>query len=221
MTGWGRTFSTGIVAALEQALNHALALDPVARKALMALLDEPFLLQLEPPGLELYLTADSRCVRLQSASEIPAAVTLSGSPLAFAAVALGDDEAFRDGRLTLEGDVARAHQLQRILQQLQPDWEASLAETIGDVPAHFLARRLRQALSWSREARSGLTRNIEEYLQEESGTVPARPEAEALFEDIDALRLKADRLAARVSKLEEARAPAAGDPGSSTSETHE
>lgn len=220
MSDWGRTFNTGIVAALEQALNRALALDPVANKALIALLDEPFLLQLEPPGLKLYLTTDSRCVRLRSTCEVPPpSVILTGSPLAFAAVAFGDEEVFRDGRLTLEGDAARAHRLQRILQQLQPDWEASLADIIGDVPAHFFARRLRQGLQWSREARSALTRNLEEYLQEESGTVPARPEADALFEDIDALRLKENRLAARVRKLEEARDSAPEN--SSTSGKHE
>lgn len=205
MSGWGRTLNTGIAATIEQALNRALALDPASGKALRELLDEPFLIQLEPPGLELYLSADSRALRVQFSCTRTPALTLAGSPLGFAAAALGDENIFRDGRVSLNGDVARAHRFQRILQQLDPDWEASLAEVIGSVPAHFIARRVRQGLSWSQGVRRSLNRNIEEYLQEESDTLPARAEAEALFEDIDALRLDTDRLTARLHNLETAR----------------
>lgn len=202
MSDWGRTLGSGVAAALEQALNRALALDPASLTALQSLLEEPFLLHLDPPGLDLFLAADSRALRIQWTSGVEPALTLAGSPLAFAGAALGDDSVFRDGRIRLTGDVARAQRLQQILQQLDPDWEASLADVIGDVPAHFIARRLRQSLRWSRDARAVLARNLEEYLQEESHTLPARPEAEALFDDIDALRLDADRLAARVQQLE-------------------
>lgn len=204
MNEWGHTLGSGLAAAVEQALNQALARDPASFKALQALLDAPFQLQFDPPGLSLYLSADSRALRVQWACEMAPALVLSGSPLGFAAAALGDDSVFRDGRIRLTGDVARAQRLQQILQQLEPDWEASLAEVIGGVPAHFVARRLRQGLNWSREARAVLARNLEEYLQEESDTLPARAEAEALFDDIDALRLDADRLAARLSLLEKA-----------------
>lgn len=204
MSEWGRTLGTGFAAAMEQALNRALALDPASFKALQALLEEPFLLRLDPPGIELYLMADSRALRVQWHSEVPPALVLAGSPLAFAAAALGDDSVFHDGRIRLTGDVAQAQRLQRILQGLELDWEASLAEIIGGIPAHFIARRLRQGLQWSSEARGVLARNVEEYLQEESDTLPARLEAEALFEDIDALRLEADRLEARLRNLEKA-----------------
>ena len=205
MSSWERTLGTGLTAAIEQVLNRALALDPASERALRALLDEPFLLQFTPPGQSIYLAADERTIRVQLESAVAPVLALKGSPLAFAAVALGDEGAFRDGRITAEGDIARAHRLQRILQQLDPDWEGSLAGVIGDVPAHFLARRLRQSLRWSRETREVLSRNLEEYLHEESDALPARPEAEALFDDIDELRLDIDRLDARLERIERQR----------------
>lgn len=205
MSVWGPTFGSGIAATIERAINRALALDPVSQKALQALLGEPFLLRINPPGQDIYLTADQRSIRVQFECAVAPALILEGAPLAFAAAALGDESVFADGRLKLNGDVARAHRFQRILQQLDPDWEASLADVIGGVPAHFLARRLRQGLSWSRDVRRALGRNLEEYLQEESDTLPAKAEAEALFEDIDALRLDADRLEARLRHLEQIR----------------
>ena len=209
MSDWGRTLTTGIAAAIEQALNRALALDPASGNALKTLLDEPLLLKLQPPGLDLYLSAgshdfraDSRAVNVQFRCAHAPALTLTGSPLAFAAVALGDGAVFRDGRLCVDGDVGRAHRLQHVLQQLDPDWEASLADIIGGVPAHFVARRIRQSLRWAEDARGVLTRNIEEYIQEENDALPARAEAEAQFEDIDVLRLDVDRLEARLRRLE-------------------
>lgn len=203
MSDWGRTLRSGLSAAIETALNRALALDPATEQALRELLTEPFLIRLTPPGLALYLLADRRAVRVQFECAVPPALALSGSPLAYAAAATGDRQVFTDGRISVHGDVALAHRLQRILQQLEPDWEAGLADAIGGVPAHFLARRFRQGLRWSREARAALSRNLEEYLQEESDSLPARAEAEARFEDIDRLRLDGDRLEARVRLLEQ------------------
>jgi ubiquinone biosynthesis protein UbiJ len=69
------------------------------------------------------------------------------------------------------------------------------------VPAHFLARRLRNGVKWSRDARHSMASNLEEYLHEETGALPGRRELEASFQDIDALNLRVERLAARVEFL--------------------
>ncbi|QCF26957.1 ubiquinone biosynthesis accessory factor UbiJ [Hydrocarboniclastica marina] len=206
MREWGLTLGSAIAATVEQALNRSLGLDPVSHEALRKLLEEPFLIRLEPPGLELWLTADHRTLHVQQHCALEPALTLTGSPLAFAAAALGDPHVFRDERVKAVGDVSLAHHFQRLLQQMEPDWEASLAKAVGGVPAHFIARRVRQSLRWSREARQTLSRNVEEYLHEESRTLPARGEAEAFFEDVDNLRLDTDRLAARLDLLSRPRA---------------
>jgi ubiquinone biosynthesis protein UbiJ len=72
---------------------------------------------------------------------------------------------------------------------------------LGDLPAHFLARRLRSSVKWSRDARHSMASNLEEYLHEETSALPGQRELEASFQDIDSLSLRVERLAARVELL--------------------
>ncbi len=65
----------------------------------------------------------------------------------------------------------------------------------------MLARRLRDALRWSQQARASVHANVEDYLHEESGLVPGRREAEARFSDINDLASRVDALEARINQL--------------------
>ncbi|MEX2476402.1 SCP2 domain-containing protein [Marinobacter sp.] len=199
----GPTLLSAMTAVVEGALNRALELDPAGRKALLGALTGPVQFTLTAP-LHLTFTLiqnhDRVCVSSQPAET--AALELTGKPMAFAALAGGDDQVFQQGRIDVTGDAALAHQFQRALNQLDPDWEAALATHLGDVPAHFIGQRIRGAVKWSRQAFSVLNANIEEYVHEESRTLPGRRELEATFEDIDQLSLQTDRLEARLSLLE-------------------
>ncbi len=200
----GPTLLSGITAIVEGALNSALALDPAGRKALLAALSEPVQFSLTNP-LTMHLTLQQAGDRVQVGSQ-PAerpALVLSGRPLAFIALATGDDQVFSLGRIRVTGDTGLAHQFQRALNQLDPDWEAAMAGHIGDVPAHFIGRRLRGAAHWSRQAFRSLSANLEEYIHEESRSLPGRRELEATFTEIDALSLQVERLDARLGQLED------------------
>lgn len=199
----GPTLLAAITAIIEGALNHALELDPAGQRALLSALDGPVQINITAP-LALTYTLHRTGDRVGVSSQPPEtpALTISGRPVAFAALATGDDRVFSDGRLSVVGDTALAHQLQRALDQLDPDWEAAIARHIGDVPAHFLGQRIRGAVKWSRQAFHSLNANVEEYVHEESRSLPGRRELEATFEGIDTLSLHSERLAARIDRLE-------------------
>lgn len=198
----GPTLLSAVTAMVEGALNRALELDPAGRKALMSALTGPVQFTLTAP-LELTVTLQKTGERVQVGSQPTdnPALELSGRPMAFAALAIGDDQVFSQGRLQVTGDTALAHQFQRALNQLEPDWEAAMARYIGDVPAHFIGQRLRGAVKWSRQAFASLNANLEEYIHEESRSLPGRRELEATFEDIDELSLRTERLTARIEQL--------------------
>ena len=200
-TGWANELFIGWA---QQALNRALILDPATRDDLLALLDRPLCARVDPPGLRVQVEAHGQELRLTTQSQQPGALTLSGSALAFATLLMGDRSVFSQGRIQVEGDVSLAQQLQRLLERLDPDWEAVLAERVGDVPAHFIGKRVREAIQWSRRAHQSLLANIDEYLHEETHTLPPRAQLEAHFGDIDALRLAVDRIEARTERLEAA-----------------
>lgn len=209
------TLQAAITGILEAALNQALALDPAGRDTLMSALSRPVCFHITAPA-PFTLCLQATASGVQVTGEYPEAPTLevSGPPLAFAALALGDDAVFADGRLEVIGDTARALQLQHALHHLEPDWEAALARHTGDLPAHFLGQRVRGAARWIRQATASVNASIEEYIHEESRMLPGRRELEATYEDIDDLSLRVERLAARVSLLEASDGPAtdAGDP---------
>jgi len=194
---------SAITAVLERGLNRALELDPAGRRALMAALSGPVKFTVEAP-LSLALALIPANGRILVSGQVPEnpALELSGRPMAFVALATGDDQVFSTGRIRVSGDMALAHQFQRAIDQLDPDWEAAMADYIGDVPAHFLGQRLRAAVKWSRQAFRSLNANVEEYIHEESRSLPGRRELEATFADIDQLSLRAERLDARVNRLE-------------------
>ncbi|MGO1502050.1 MAG: ubiquinone biosynthesis accessory factor UbiJ [Marinobacter sp.] len=199
----GPTLLAAITAIIEQALNHALELDPAGQKALLDALEGPVQFRItDPVSLTCSLHKAGNRVQVRSQPADGPALEICGKPLAFAALATGDNRVFTDNRLEVSGDTNLAHQFQRALDRLNPDWEAAMARHIGDVPAHFLGKRVRNAVSWSRQAFNSLNANIEEYVHEESRALPGRRELEATFEDIDALSLRTERLEARVNQIE-------------------
>ncbi|MGO1460726.1 MAG: ubiquinone biosynthesis accessory factor UbiJ [Marinobacter sp.] len=199
----GPTLLAAATAIIERALNHALELTPSGRQALLDALEGPVQFHMtDPVSLTCSLHRTGNRVQVRSQPGEEPALTISGKPLAFAALAAGDNRVFADNRLAVVGDTNLAHQFQRALDQLNPDWEAAMARHIGDVPAHFIGKRIRSSVSWSRQAFGVLNANIEEYVHEESRALPGRRELEATFEDIDTLSLRTERLEARVNQIE-------------------
>lgn len=197
------TLHAAITGTLELALNRALELDPTGRRDLLRALTGPVCFEVsEPVAMTICLQGTRRGVSVSGVRPDHPALVIAGRPLALAALAVGDDRAIADGRLSVEGDTGLAHQFQQALARLDPDWEAALARYTGDIPAHFFGRRLRGAVRWSRQAMASLTASLEEYIHEETGTLPGKRELEPTFEDIDQLSLRTERLAARVERLE-------------------
>ncbi len=71
------------------------------------------------------------------------------------------------------------------------------------MPARRLSQFARGALSWARRARRSAGKNIAEYLQEESRDLVSRPELEEFLLGVDQLRETADRVEARLARLEQ------------------
>lgn len=200
----GPTLRAAVTGAIESAVNRALELDPAGREALLEALAGSIQFRVSGPGIHhLTLQRQGEQVRVGSEPLPDAALEISGPPLAFAALAAGDESVFSQGQVTVTGDMATAHQFQRALARLRPDWEAALARRIGDVPAHFIGQRVREAVNWTRRASASLGADLEEYIHEESTHLPGRRELEATFSDIDQLSLRTERLEARVQRLQD------------------
>lgn len=200
--GLGGTLLDQATTMAASALNRALEADPAARDILLEELAAPVSVTLVPFGATLTLARSGDRLALKQGATDPNAIAhVTATPLALLALAAGDTSGLDQGLIGVEGDAQHVRHLAQKLHKLAPDWEALLARTLGDAPAHVIARRLRDALRWSQQARASVHANIEDYLHEESGLVPGRREAEARFNDIDDLASRVDALEERINHL--------------------
>ena len=160
-------------------------------------------LTVEGTPLAFFFRADGGRVSIAPQHDGTPDASLSGTPIALLALAGPRAEgALRGGGVRIEGDAEVAQKFRELLEQSQPDFEEELARVIGDVAARQVATLARGFLEWGRKAGSSLAANVAEYLQEEGRDLPTRTEVEEFLSGVDRLRDDADRLEARLARLE-------------------
>lgn len=203
MSAINPTLHTAAVAALEAAVNQALALDPRSQAKLQPLNGKVFGFHCLSPELEVFLLPDTTRLKLMGFwdGELTTAIRGKASDFAALATAVDPTAALINGELELQGDSAPLIELQRILSNLDMDWEAPLVNTLGDVVGHQLAQGLRGLFGWGQQASSSLIRQLEEFIHEEARLAPPRQEVEDFYHDVEQLNQRVERLQARIRKF--------------------
>lgn len=195
---------TAGLAAAEAAANYALGLSPHSQEALKALAGQVIALECTQPALTVYVhSVEDGQLRLQGVYEGPVATRIFGKTGDFLALARAEDPAAAliNGGIQLDGNSRALLDMQRVLAQLDIDWEAPLVDALGDVAGHQLATVLRGAFSWSSETAGKLRRQLKEYALDEAKLSPTRYELEDYYSDTEQLSERAERLGQRVEKL--------------------
>ncbi len=185
----------------EESLNGLLARDPVTLARLGELAGREIRVECSSPDWHLYLLPHNRGIDLLAESAGEPDACLHGSALNLIRLPLAGNQVLFGHGVTIEGDSGLVHRLQQILADSHVDWEAWLADLIGDTAAHPLANLLRSAGHQLRYGSSSLIHSLEEYLHEEARLLPTRVEIEIWQDEVDELRDATDRLAARVDSL--------------------
>jgi ubiquinone biosynthesis protein UbiJ len=184
-------------------LNKSIAESTPARELCASLDGTVAAIRVRGTSLVAYFLIHADSVELTPDTNQEPDLAISGSLLTLARVASGGNmQAVRDGSLELIGDAEQAGELQRLLRYARPDFEEELATIIGDSAAHALGNLARGAGRWARDARSTMSSNVREYLQEESRDVPTRYEVERFSERVGTLRDDVERAAARIAQLQ-------------------
>ncbi|XSG84278.1 MAG: ubiquinone biosynthesis accessory factor UbiJ [Methylohalobius sp. ZOD2] len=194
---------TAFSEAFTAALKRFLALDPNHVRLLRPVAGKIFVVELLPWRRRIVLSPTLGSVLVLADGDAPADVILRGTPLAFARMALSrqpQHELFGSD-IEVEGDMDAARRLQNLVQRLDLDWEAWLAELAGEQVAQRMAAPIRSVADWHRHAWRTFQWNLTEFLQEETHALPAPLEAENQYREIARLRDDTERLAARVRRL--------------------
>jgi len=183
-------------------LNRNIRATTPARDLCQQLAGTTVAVRVRDTALAMYFTISDSAVDLSTEFEAEPELVISGSLLTLAQMAgTSGEQAIRNGTLELTGDIETAQAFRALLGFAAPDIEEELSGLVGDVAAHRLGEVARGVRNWARDARSLMTSNIREYLQEESRDVPSRYEAERFASRVDALRDDVDRLEARLNRL--------------------
>jgi len=189
--------------AVETAIGQALQYDPATRAAIAELEGTVLAVESTLPPVKFYAIHSSAGITLMGQYEGKPDTTLKGTALSLAGLALDGQNrsSFFGTGVEVRGNPELLGKIRNIMKNLDVDWEAILANLIGDVPAHLIGKSLRSLDHWRKQATGRAGSVFTDFHQEEARPTPARSETEQFSREVRDLSKDVDRLAARIDKL--------------------
>jgi ubiquinone biosynthesis protein UbiJ len=193
-----------LLAIAEIGSNRLLSLDEQVMQRCESLQGRCIELHVTDLDFRLYCHPGSWGMRLSQqkpAREIDA--TISGRVVALVNLSLQEDKistSIRE-RVSIQGDASVAQRMQKILAELDIDWEEVLSEYTGDVLAYQIHKRAREAGDWFRESTLSLLQTTSEYIREEARLSPTQVEFERFQQQNTKLKHDVERSEARLRHL--------------------
>ncbi len=198
----------GLGRVLEAALNRLVDLDVDTRARMAALEGRAVTLDIRNTALALRVEVADGRLRVGPAFGGDSALRVAATPASLLALAFArrHDGGLAPGMVEIGGDAELARRLQQIATRFAPDVDAVFTRVFGDVLGFQIARSLRRGLAGARNATHALAQDAAEFLSEEGRDVVAKAELDTFLDEVDALRERADRLDARVHRVQATRA---------------
>jgi ubiquinone biosynthesis accessory factor UbiJ len=190
------------LASAEALLNRCI--DASTQAAALARLLQGTSLQVDIDGItRIRAAAFSGRLALLAGDDSAVDATISGSLPALLQLLKGGTSR-QPGRpaAQIRGDAEIANRYRELFMLARPDPEEELSRWIGDFPARRLSQLAERALEFGRHVHRTAGENIAEYLQEEGRDLVNKTELEEFLRGVDELRETADRIEARLGRLE-------------------
>lgn len=194
--------------ALTLALNRLVALDPDTRESIGKLEGRRIGVHLRGPEIAFSIAARSGTLQIEpppgtgddgTANDFE----VNATPGSLLAMALGrDGDARPAGKVEIAGDAELARRVQKLARDYKPDFEAAFATVFGEVAGTAIARALHDAARWAGESARHFRDDTVDWLRDEARLTVPHAEMNAFLDDVDALRERTERLAARVKNLD-------------------
>jgi ubiquinone biosynthesis protein UbiJ len=190
--------------ALETALNRAVALDAETAQKLGALNGRSVELHLRGPELHLRIDVVDGVLKVGPGAA-DSSLRVAASPASLLAMVLRrNDDGVAPGKVEIAGDADLARRLEKLASQFSPDFEEAFAQTFGDVLGVPIARAVRAAFGHGKDTARHLTEDTADWLRDEQRIALAPGEVEDFLDGVDIVRERAERLEARLARLERA-----------------
>lgn len=192
-----------LISLLEPAINQYLSLDDNASKLLSPIADKVVAIEISSFNQTIYLCPTATKLQILESHNDTVDAKISGSLSALGLMGLSATpmRSLFQGDVRIEGDTQVAHKFQSLFAKLDINFEAKLARYTGESFAQQFGNLFRSSRDWSQQSLTSFKLNLQEFLQEETRDLPAKPEADELFQQIDVSRSDFDRLNARIDRL--------------------
>lgn len=191
---------------VEHLINRALEYDPVSAKALTHLDGQIIRIDSTMPPISISISIETvgQGVKLHSERQEDSDVIIEGTLVSMVSVALSSKESmsFSGTGVKVSGNLDTLNQLNKIIGNLDIDWEGALAQIIGDLPAHLFAKTVRNSAAFKTQTTARASSAIVEVAQEEFQLTPSKNEFETIGPQIRRLSSDVDRLTAKVKKFQ-------------------
>ncbi len=193
--------------ALTLALNRLVALDPDTREAIGKLEGRRIGVHLRGPEIAFSIAARNSTLQIEpppNATDDGNAndFEVNATPGSLLAMALDRvDDARPAGKVEIAGDAELARRVQKLARDYRPDFEAAFATVFGEVAGTVIARALHDAAKWVGQGARHFRDDGIDWLRDEARLTVPHAEMNAFLDDVDALRERTERLAARIQRL--------------------
>ncbi|MDJ0834116.1 MAG: SCP2 sterol-binding domain-containing protein [Gammaproteobacteria bacterium] len=184
--------------------NRLLGMDPNVLKHCGELQGHIIAIELTDLDQTIYCHPGSWGLRLSLQTPAkPADATIKGRLMGLINLSLQQDKVSTSiqERVEISGNASVAQKFQKILTELDIDWEEQLSGFTGDVMAFRIMQGLRNTEQWVRDSFDSLSLSGREYLQEEARHLPTKVEFERFKQNVTDTRHDVDRLESRLNQL--------------------
>lgn len=182
---------------LQLIINKILALDPALTRYLRPLQGKQIAIICTDFSTQ-YCTFTAEQILCSSSVPAQLDATISGTLADFLKFAITK----QNRNLHISGDATIAQLFAKFYLEMHIDWEEELSKHTGDAIAYQTLHTLRKIKQYQHETTHSVAAMLTEYLQEESALVPTHYEVDAFMQNVDDLRLRVDRLEARIKAYE-------------------
>jgi len=198
------SIQSSLLAAVEIGGNRLLTLDESALQACAEMQGCCIAIDITDLDFQLFCHPGSWGLRLsRQAPPQEVDASINGRLMALVNLGTQDDKvstSIREG-VSFHGNVALAQKIQRILAELDIDWEEALAQHTGDVLAFQVHQRARKFGEWLQNSADSLLQTTSEYIREEVNLSPTQPEYRLFKSRMTDLKNDVARSEARLQRL--------------------
>ncbi|MGM0907327.1 MAG: ubiquinone biosynthesis accessory factor UbiJ [Pseudomonadota bacterium] len=181
---------------VEKVANNLLHRDPESVERLQRLDGKRLRFHLKELPFEVTVSVDTHGVQLSTSdeSEVDCRIATEMGVLPELQDTANLTRLIKADLLDIDGDPMLAQQVVSLFKSLDVDWEAELAKTIGDVPAHWLGKIWRRSREQVKTQWQQQQRWVHGVLTEEKKLLPVRDEFDQFKTDLQQLRAQVERL---------------------------